>query len=423
MVRRIVFMFMVFLFTFSLNAQEIDGVTISPEFSQRVNVIYSMEFEEDFFAVVQRAGLFSWGNLRNNSLPIRKEVWQRAFEATIGSSEQIAQIMRSVESIDILTQAKENRFPLIVNIYVSVDFEEAVIHTKYIFKGLFSDTFIFENSYEVEIPQEVNILSYLWLQLATDLENFIKNVIIIPPILVRAPSGTRLYGFSPEPITIPETEYIFIFVPVPGTYKWTMVHENYVNQTGIFMADRDNLVLTFSREKKFFAVRSKNLDLTESSSNLYVEINHSSIIPQLLNKPMFPFGATIRLGAAPFNFLGGNIGFSMTINWNRFSTELYDSSVNNIGAQFNVIYMKYLNENMVLSFHSGAGMAMLMNYDPNTDDSEYMLFHQLGFGFSLRYYLFKSLFMSAGMDYIYWFTNDENEQGYIRPWMGIGWRF
>lgn len=237
----------ILLFAGILNAQEPAGRLIPPELLRRVGLLYRLEFNDDFFFVAGEAGSLIWDDF-SGPFPEQKETWYHSLEAALNTAEKVAQVVRGADGTDLFTQAVSKAIPVFIHVRFSGDIDTATVQISYTFRGVFSDLYEFENSYEEDVPREEDLLSYFWLPLISDLETFLEQI-ASPPLLIRGPAGTLVYGFSKKPLRIPETEYIFVEVPIPGTYKWRMVHKRYLNRKGIFMADKEHPVLTLPRER------------------------------------------------------------------------------------------------------------------------------------------------------------------------------
>ncbi|MDR2535419.1 MAG: hypothetical protein LBD29_05225 [Treponema sp.] len=250
MVKYIVIVSIAFLFFGALEAQEYADIPIPSEFPQRIKLLYRLDFDSDFFFIAQNAGPLIW-EAYPGPFP-QQDAWYHTLQSILGANDKIAQTIPSEADADLFTQAVSQGIPVFIHIYISGDANAGIIQIRYTFRGVFSESFTFENTFETKVPEENDLLSHFWLPLNTDLDIFL-NQVIRPPLRIHGPTGTLVYGFSKEPLVIPDTEYIFIDVPLPGTYAWRMVHKRYVNRKGIFMADQDHLVLTLPRDSFSFS--------------------------------------------------------------------------------------------------------------------------------------------------------------------------
>jgi hypothetical protein len=223
----------------------------SPELRQRVKALYQIEFNDDFFLIAQEAGTLIWEGYQG-PFPT-KELWRHTLETALNASDKIGQILPRAGNSDMFAQAVDRSALVLIHILVSGDANAGIVQIQYTFRGVFSGSHQFEKGFETNVPQQDDLVAHFWLPVRVDLDAFLETAVIRPPVRIEGPAGTVVYGFSENPLTIPEAEYIFVDVPVPGTYAWKMVHKRYVNRKGIFLADREHLVLTLPRDKFSFS--------------------------------------------------------------------------------------------------------------------------------------------------------------------------
>ena len=217
---------------------------------QRARILYQIDFDEDFFFIAANAREILWDQAKED-FPESKDVWRETLESALRNSEKIARVIRAQDGDDLFAQARSHTIPAFMRIQISGDIETGDVIVHYIFRGVFSDDY-YEGSYKEIVRLENDLAAFFWLPLRSDLETFLQDKVIRPPLLIRGPAGTVVYGFTEKPIRIPESEYVFVDVPIPGTYKWKMVHARYMNRKGIFMADRDRAVITLPRDRFSF---------------------------------------------------------------------------------------------------------------------------------------------------------------------------
>jgi hypothetical protein len=213
----------------------------------RLKVLYHLEFDEDFYFLAQSAGVQIW-DAYAGPFPER-EFWYYALESVLGNASRIAQVLRSADGSDPVAQAISGGIPVFVDIHITGDIDVPYTQVRYSIKELFSALQV-EHTFQENIPLEADLLSYFWLPLSADLDAFIETI-IKPVFQIQGPPGTLVYGFTKEPLKIPDTESLFLDVPMPGTYAWEMVHKRYTRRQGVFMADKKHSVLTLPRQRFF----------------------------------------------------------------------------------------------------------------------------------------------------------------------------
>ncbi|MDR3343111.1 MAG: hypothetical protein LBT14_10085 [Treponema sp.] len=211
-----------------------------------VTVLYHLEIDEDFYFLARAAGVQVWDDYFG-PFPER-EFWYYSLESVLGNTEGIAQVLHSSDDADLIAQAISGGIPVVVKIQITGDIAVPYAQVHYSIREIFSKLHVVENSFQENIPLEADLLSYFWLPLASDLNAFIETI-IIPRFQIQGPAGTLVHGFSREPLTIPDTESLFLDVPMPGTYRWEMIHKRYTRRQGVFMADKDRTLLILPRQR------------------------------------------------------------------------------------------------------------------------------------------------------------------------------
>ncbi|MDR2519320.1 MAG: hypothetical protein LBD13_07935 [Spirochaetaceae bacterium] len=237
--------FFSFFFPPPIAAQEIPA-----DMPQRARILYQIDFDEDFFFIAANARETLWDQAKED-FPESKDVWRETLESTLRTSGNIAQVILAQDGEDLFARALSHTIPAFMRIHISGDIETGDVIVRYMFRGVFSD-YALEGGYKEVVRLENDLAAFFWLPLRSDLEAFLQERVIRPPLLIRGPAGTVVYGFTPKPVRIPESEYIFVDVPMPGTYKWKMAHGRYMNRKGIFVADRDRAVITLPRDRFSF---------------------------------------------------------------------------------------------------------------------------------------------------------------------------
>ncbi|MDR2493863.1 MAG: hypothetical protein LBD24_01445 [Spirochaetaceae bacterium] len=241
---------LVVLLVLSVVPRRVSAQEVPPDMPRRARVLYGIDFDEDFFFIAANAGGTLWNEVKQE-FPGTEEIWQETLESVLSNSDTIARTVRASEGADLFEQALAENIPVFIHIQVSGVMETGDVTVRYVFREVFSDSY-FESRYEEDVWMEEDLAAFFWLPLRFDLDAFIEERVLRPPLLIQGPAGTVVRGFTKKPVRIPESEYIFVDVPIPGTYKWKTSHWRYMNRTGIFMADRGNLVVTLPRDRFSF---------------------------------------------------------------------------------------------------------------------------------------------------------------------------
>ena len=436
-----------------LHAREIDGIEIPEEFPQTVNVIYTIVFEENFSDLARRAAEIMSERF-GEVFPEDRELWHNSLSSILSDSNNISNVSRALENTeneDIFAQAVASDIPIFIRVHVFVNLEKSQIEIRYMFRSVLSRHYVFENSYVKALLSEDDLISFSWLPLRADLNDFLENTIIRPPILIRGPAGAHVKGIASEVLIIPESGYIFVGVHIPAIYRWNMSHSKFADKTGVFMASRENLVLVIPEEEPSPRRSRRSLDWQSSEGvGSYIGVNYSPFFvvhrddfigeELLTNRDTFLFGTSMRFGLTPFKQRWGNLGFEIiahsdyislitdTVMLNGIDTEELEFT-HTLGMQFNILYMKWFFRNsMAVGARVGLGTTGIFSYKIiastiNFRDGTHEIFPTFGMGLSFRYLIGSRFFVEAGVDYTHWFVKDTDGAAHIRPWFGIGRQF
>jgi hypothetical protein len=158
--------------------------------------------------------------------------------------------------------------------------------------------------------------------------------------------------------------------------------------------------------------------------SLYGRIN------ELFETDFFPIGVYARFGIIPFKKTWGNIGFELEPSWNYFliNQENYKIRFHMPGGMLNGVYQHWFsNRTMTLNFRIGGGIYSALDYRfiINNRETEPMtiLIPAAAAGASFQWFIRKPFFVEAGLDFTHFFTVDDPQPAYLRPFAGAGWQF
>ncbi|MDR3191441.1 MAG: hypothetical protein LBT87_00065 [Treponema sp.] len=153
-------------------------------------------------------------------------------------------------------------------------------------------------------------------------------------------------------------------------------------------------------------------------------------IHELLETTFFPLGAYSRLSVIPFKRRWGYMGFEIEPSWYFFGAAQDDYTVQAQipGAAIYGVYQRWLtNRVMALNFRIGGGIYSVLVYHLtfNRGKTEPMtvLIPVIAAGVSFQWLVRKPFLVEAGLDFTHFFTVDDPSPGYLRPFIGVGWRF
>ena len=175
-------------------------------------------------------------------------------------------------------------------------------------------------------------------------------------------------------------------------------------------------------EKTIFRLEALSMPLVILPFSEFNEIYATSPI-QLL-------GISLRFTALPLRTGAGIFGLDFTTSWNYLANDILHSSryTNILNLQLSAVWqIRPFSQKTALDFRIGGGLNYIHSrFDFNDGRISENLDSwnaSLNAGLSLVFFLNKSLFLDAGMDYFQIFTTDSAILPYLRPVLGLGWWF
>ena len=186
-----------------------------------------------------------------------------------------------------------------------------------------------------------------------------------------------------------------------GSLKWG----NYE----IFVRNPGGLWTCFG-EVRVGSVNRMDLTLSGGYSPMIVFYDFgNSIVPEM------DHGVSFRLGWLPIKSKIGNLGIEAQL--------AQENTIGYFYPVFNLLYQNTLNERLQLNFRLGMGFGNSHHKNENNQSLDGIYFN---IGSSIQYFLWKNLFLEAGLDiqYVIPFSNSVIGNYLIfRPGINIGWQF
>jgi hypothetical protein len=147
--------------------------------------------------------------------------------------------------------------------------------------------------------------------------------------------------------------------------------------------------------------------------------------------PFQPVGFAVHFTAFPFESgVFTALGFGATASWNFLATEIHAKSryTHISGGQLFAIWrIQPAGDGMFISVRAGGGASYVssrFDFNDGQDVTNQAAWNPSGsVSVSLQGRLGGSLFLDAGVEYFHIFSADNLMLNYLRPMIGIGWRF
>jgi hypothetical protein len=145
----------------------------------------------------------------------------------------------------------------------------------------------------------------------------------------------------------------------------------------------------------------------------------------------YPLGFYSRFSALLFKRPWGNIGGELSVRFADITTKDERFTLNGRLLVFtaNALYQRQFRDyTMALNFRLGGGLAPVIDMqfehnDGSSSEKQTAMYVSLAAGASWQWYLWRGLFVEAGLDYIQLVTGSGTPPGLIQASAGAGWRF
>jgi hypothetical protein len=155
---------------------------------------------------------------------------------------------------------------------------------------------------------------------------------------------------------------------------------------------------------------------------------------RILDANFYPLGVCIRFGALPFRWGNFSTGIETAAGYIRLSSHYSQGD-----AGFTVSgHFTDLRTHLVFQFHGqtlpvtfqmygGGGLGLVFNFQKTGPDFKAPktagLFPLVTTGLSARWHISGPWYLALGMEYLFIFSQDKTNPGYLRPHIGGGIRF
>ena len=169
---------------------------------------------------------------------------------------------------------------------------------------------------------------------------------------------------------------------------------------------------------------TKKIDDYKNSFDIYLGAAYIPLLPIYSNNKFFGddltlYGAGIRLAiiSAKESFI--STGMELITSWHMYEPGS-GKTVHSLTFDFNLMVQTRLPGNRTaINSRWGAGVSLLPETDPLSSVGRYSLHANIGISF--LYLIRENLYLETGVDYSQFFTRDYF--GFLRPWVGFGYRF
>ncbi|MDR2149704.1 MAG: hypothetical protein LBO67_02565 [Spirochaetaceae bacterium] len=210
-----------------------------------IDILCRLSLDQEFYQAAQLIGVSSWDK-RLLPFPL-EDMWLYSVQYHLSNIAAVSQVFINTSTHDPFAFADEKGIPVFVDIEISGDIGIPDIEVSYTIREVFAQSHRVRKSYRTDFPSEYDLLSFFWAQLVIDLENFILDR-LSPPLTIRGPAQSLIYGFTENPLVMPDEGVLSIPVYLPRTFQWKMVKPGFYTRTGTFFADKEHTVLNLPQD-------------------------------------------------------------------------------------------------------------------------------------------------------------------------------
>ena len=248
------------------------------------------------------------------------------------------------------------------------------------------------------------------------------------------------------------TEAFYIEVSLsPGKYRYQVIPHDFFDQPIPVTEWMDFEVLRgVTQEQLNRLIQGEHEDITEDSGEEETDGTEISTAPEAEKIVEYQNQFDIYLGAAwipllPIygenEFFGGNLslfgmgarlgivsakqsflspGMELIASWRAYEIYSGEQAAQSLTFDFNVLAQtRFPGGRTALNFRLGAGISLRSNASAVSAIGSYSI--QTNIGVSFLWLIHKNVYMEFGMDHSQFFTEDYF--GFLRPWIGFGYRF
>jgi len=224
-----------------------------------------------------------------------------------------------------------------------------------------------------------------------------------------------------------ESNSILISLP-PGNYRYRIIPYDYLEQPGE-ATDWINISIKPASDEMVNAALEAE---TKKQVSVFVNAAWTPSIPihgrmhGIYGNKFYAPGAIIRLGLFFFKVEWFDLGAEMTTSWYGLNMSQDGAKIDSQAGitNVNVIAQMRLNQKMAVTVRAGGGIVyQALGISGNNDDySKGTMTAEMNVEASFLWIAYKQLYLEGGIGYTL-FLNNVKPSGFLRPLIGVGWRF
>ncbi len=174
--------------------------------------------------------------------PAEQETWAWSLDTALAKSPRVREVKRGPGAHEALALAGLEGFQFIVRVTATLDSGADTAEAVFTVVDVLSEKTVAEGRFAGPLPDERELAETFWLPLTAAVEAA-QPTERSSYVRLRAAPGTRVSGFSKEPVLIGDEGEARIQAVVPATFAWRAVKSGAQDQSGVFAAlDNDALL-------------------------------------------------------------------------------------------------------------------------------------------------------------------------------------
>jgi len=220
------------------------------------------------------------------------------------------------------------------------------------------------------------------------------------------------HDFLDQPITV--TEWVAFEVRPGEDQLASGEHEMVMVNPGDESSRKEIMLTAPEADKKTEYINQFDLYLGAAFVPLFPIYGEN----EFFNKNVSPVGIAARFCAVSVKNNILNPGLELAAAWRIYGGG--DQAVHSTDFDINALAQaRFPGGKTALNLRAGAGISLLPITKPAAPDGQYSI--HVNIGASFLWLFTKNLYLEAGADYSQFFTEDNF--GFVRPWIGVGYRF
>ncbi|MBN1243165.1 MAG: hypothetical protein JXA15_10735 [Spirochaetales bacterium] len=160
-----------------------------------------------------------------------REAWLRGLALALAREPGVSGVLRARDADSYFDEANRQDCALVLEIETAAASASTRVEWRYL--DALSREVVTEGAYEAPEPTERDLSGFFWDEVVAALPDAVSRVRFTVFTLTGKP-GSKVSGFSPKPVVIPESGELEIVADAPSTYRWRATVPDSYPAGGVF---------------------------------------------------------------------------------------------------------------------------------------------------------------------------------------------